>query len=294
MTISTVGVVGAGLMGSGIAQAAAMAGHDVLIHDSNGAQWNSARGAIEGSLAKLVEKGKLSAEALTEARARITFVPDLEAFAACDLVIEAIVESLEPKRALWRALEAICRADTLFATNTSSLSVGDQAVGLAHPERLLGMHFFNPVPMMPLVEVIRSIRTSVDAVEAGLAFARGLGKTAITSRDESGFVVNLLLVPYLIDAVRALERGVGTITDLDAAMKLGAGHPMGPFTLLDFVGLDTVVKIGDIMFDQYREARYAPPPLLRRMVAAGYLGKKNGKGFYDWRGAQPVPMELGL
>lgn len=294
MTISTVGVVGAGLMGSGIAQAAAMAGHDVLIHDSNGAQWNSARGAIEGSLAKLVEKGKLSADALIETRARITFVPDLAAFAACDLVIEAIVESLEPKRALWRQLEGICRADTLFATNTSSLSVGDQAVGLAHPERLLGMHFFNPVPMMPLVEVIRSIRTSADAVEAGLAFARGLGKTAITSRDESGFVVNLLLVPYLIDAVRALERGVGTIADLDAAMKLGAGHPMGPFTLLDFVGLDTVVKIGDIMFDQYRETRYAPPPLLRRMVAAGYLGKKNGQGFYDWRGAQPVPMELGL
>lgn len=294
MSISTVGVVGAGLMGSGIAQAAAMAGHDVLIHDSNGAQWNTARGAIEGSLAKLVEKGKLSAEALTETRARITFVPDLAGFATCDLVIEAIVESLEPKRALWRALEAICRADTLFATNTSSLSVGDQAVGLAHPERLLGLHFFNPVPMMPLVEVIRSIQTSAVAVEAGLAFARGLGKTAITSRDESGFVVNLLLVPYLIDAVRALERGVGTIADLDAAMKLGAGHPMGPFTLLDFVGLDTVVKIGDIMFDQYREARYAPPPLLRRMVAAGYLGKKNGQGFYDWRGAQPVPMELGL
>lgn len=294
MTISTVGVVGAGLMGSGIAQAAAMAGHDVLIHDSNGAQWNSARGAIEASLAKLVEKGKLPAEALTETRARITFVPDLAAFAACDLVIEAIVESLEPKRALWRQLEAVCRADTLFATNTSSLSVGDQAVGLVHPERLLGMHFFNPVPMMPLVEVVRSIRTSAEAIEAGLAFARGLGKTAITSRDESGFVVNLLLVPYLIDAVRALERGVGTVADLDAAMKLGAGHPMGPFTLLDFVGLDTVVKIGDIMFDQYREARYAPPPLLRRMVAAGYLGKKNGRGFYDWHGAQPVPMELGL
>ena len=294
MSIGTVGVVGAGLMGSGIAQAAAMAGHDVLIHDSNGAQWNSARGRIEASLAKLVEKGKLTQEALLATSSRINFVPDLGAFAVCDLVVEAIVESLDAKRALWQRLETICRAETLFATNTSSLSVVDQAVGLQHPERLLGMHFFNPVPMMPLVEVVRSVRTAPEAVEAALEFARGLGKTAITSRDESGFVVNLLLVPYLVDAVHALERGVGTIADIDAAMKLGAGHPMGPFTLLDFIGLDTVVQIGEIMFDQYREARYAPPPLLRRMVAAGYLGKKSGVGFYDWRGAQPVPMELGL
>ncbi len=294
MSIGTVGVVGAGLMGSGIAQATAMAGHDVLIHDSNGAQWNTARGRIEGSLAKLLEKGKLSQEALLATSSRINFVPDLGAFAVCDLVLEAIVESLDAKRALWQRLESICRADALFATNTSSLSVVDQTVGLQHPERLLGMHFFNPVPMMPLVEVVRSVRTSPAAVEAALAFARGLGKTAITSRDESGFVVNLLLVPYLVDAVHALERGVGTIADIDAAMKLGAGHPMGPFTLLDFIGLDTVVQIGEIMFDQYREARYAPPPLLRRMVAAGYLGKKSGVGFYDWRGAQPVPMELGL
>ncbi len=294
MSIGTVGVVGAGLMGSGIAQAVAMAGHDVLIHDSNGAQWNSARGRIEASLAKLVEKGKLTQEALLATSSRINFVPDLGAFAVCDLVIEAIVESLEAKRSLWQRLETICRAETLFATNTSSLSVVDQTVGLHHPERLLGMHFFNPVPMMPLVEVVRSVRTAPEAVETALAFARGLGKTAITSRDESGFVVNLLLVPYLVDAVHALERGVGTIADIDAAMKLGAGHPMGPFTLLDFIGLDTVVQIGEIMFDQYREARYAPPPLLRRMVAAGYLGRKSGVGFYDWRGAQPVPMELGL
>ncbi len=294
MSIGTVGVVGAGLMGSGIAQTVAMAGHDVLIHDSNGAQWNTARGRIESSLAKLVEKGKLTPEALLATSSRINFVPDLGAFAVCDLVIEAIVESLDAKRALWQRLETICRQETLFATNTSSLSVVDQTVGVQHPERLLGMHFFNPVPMMPLVEVVRSVRTAPAAIDAVLEFARGLGKTAITSRDESGFVVNLLLVPYLVDAVHALERGIGTIADIDAAMKLGAGHPMGPFTLLDFIGLDTVVQIGEIMFDQYREARYAPPPLLRRMVAAGYLGKKSGVGFYDWRGAQPVPMELGL
>ncbi len=294
MTQVLVGVVGAGLMGSGIAQAAAVAGHEVLVHDSNGAQWNHARGVIEASLGKLVEKGKLTPEALLAARERIRFVPTLEDLAPCDVVIEAIVETLAPKQALWQALEKVCRTDTLFATNTSSLSVVDQTIGLQHPERLIGLHFFNPVPMMPLVEVVRSVQSSPQAMLAGLEFVAGLGKTAVTTRDESGFIVNLLLVPYLLDAVRALERGVGSMTDIDAAMKLGAGHPMGPFTLLDFVGLDTVVKIGEIIFDQYRETRYAPPPLLRRMVAAGYTGKKSGKGFYDWTGDVPAAMELGL
>jgi 3-hydroxybutyryl-CoA dehydrogenase len=294
VTRAIVGVVGAGQMGSGIAQAAAMAGHVVLVHDSNGAQWNHARGAIEASLAKLVEKGKLTQDALLATRERISFVPDLSDLASCGVVIEDIIESLAPKRALWQRLEAICPSDTIFATNTSSLPVVDQTVGLSHPERLLGMHFFNPVPLMPLVEVVRSVQTSPQAMALALEFVASLGKTAVTTRDESGFIVNLLLVPYLLDAVRALERGIGSMTDIDTAMQLGAGHPMGPFTLLDFVGLDTVVQIGEIMFDQYRETRYAPPPLLRRMVAAGYTGKKSGKGFYDWRGPAPVPMELGL
>lgn len=294
MTIAIVGVVGAGLMGRGIAQAVAQAGHRVLLHDSNGAQWNSARGAIEASLAKFVEKGTLSAEDRVTTLERIAFVPALEELAACDLVVEAIVESLDAKRALWAALERACPAQTRFASNTSSLSITDQAAGLANPGRLCGLHFFNPVPLMPLVEVVRGLETAPTLMDEMLAFVAGLGKTAIATRDESGFVVNLLLVPYLLDAVRALERGVGDVASIDAAMRLGAGHPMGPFTLLDFVGLDTVVRIGDIMFEQYRETRYAPPPLLRRMVTAGRLGKKNGRGFYDWRGSSPVPLELGL
>ncbi|MES2305407.1 MAG: 3-hydroxyacyl-CoA dehydrogenase family protein [Gemmatimonadota bacterium] len=294
MTIRSVAVVGSGLMGSGIAQAAATGGYTVLVHDADAAQWPRARVSIEKSFAKFVEKGQLTGEARDAALARLTFASSLDGLAECDLVIEAIVESLDAKQQLWRALETVCRTDALFATNTSSLSVVDQSVGLAHPERLLGLHFFNPVPMMPLVEVVRSIRTAPAAVEAALGFVHAIGKTPVTARDESGFIVNLLLVPYLIDAVHALEQGRGSIAEIDTAMKLGAGHPMGPLTLLDFVGLDTVVRIGEIMFDQYRETRYAPPPLLRRMVTAGYLGRKSGKGFYDWSGATPVPMELGL
>lgn len=294
MTIRTVGIVGSGLMGSGIAQAAVIGGFEVLIHDADLAQWPRARSGIEKSLAKFVEKGQLAGAARDAALARLQFITTLDELAPCDLVIEAIVEALDAKQALWRRLEAICRPDCAFATNTSSLSVVDQSVGLTHPERLLGLHFFNPVPLMPLVEVVRSVRTAPAVLKAGIAFAKAVGKTAVSTRDESGFIVNLLLVPYLIDAVRALERGSGSIVEIDTAMKLGAGYPMGPFTLLDFVGLDTVVRIGEIMFDQYREARYAPPPLLRRMVTAGYLGKKSGKGFYDWSGTTPVPMELGL
>lgn len=294
MTIATVAVVGAGLMGRGIAQVAAMAGHDVLVHDADPDQWPRALEAVTASLEKFVEKGKLAAAARDEALARLRFTTELAELAAADLVIEAIVENLEAKRQLWTRLEAVCGVDCLFATNTSSLSVVEQGSGLVHPERLVGLHFFNPVPLMPLVEVVRSVATAPTALERATAFVRSLDKTPIPARDESGFVVNLLLVPYLFDAVRMLERGGGTIADIDTAMTLGTGHPMGPFTLLDFVGLDTVVRIGEIMFDQYREARYAPPPLLRRMVAAGYHGRKNGRGFYDWRGAAPQPMELGL
>jgi 3-hydroxybutyryl-CoA dehydrogenase len=294
MAIETVGVVGAGLMGRGIAQVIATAGLVVRVHDSNGAQVNAARGAIEASLAKFVEKGKLTPEARDAALMRLHFVPDLSDLVGCDLVIEAIVEQLEAKRALWATLERLCRAEVPFATNTSSLSVVDQAHGLQHPERLVGLHFFNPVPLMPLVEIVRSIRTAPEIVTAMEAFVHTIGKVPVTARDSSGFIVNLLLVPYLLDAVRALEHGSGSIADIDTAMRLGAGHPMGPFTLLDTVGLDTVVQIGEIMFDQYRDARYAPTPLLRRMVAAGYHGRKNGMGFYDWRGETPVPMELGL
>jgi 3-hydroxybutyryl-CoA dehydrogenase len=188
----------------------------------------------------------------------------------------------------------VCPATTLFASNTSSLAIVDQGVGLKHPERLVGLHFFNPVPMMQLVEVVRSVRTAPEAVARAESFVRSIGRVPVRCRDESGFVVNRLLVPYLLDAVRLLESGGGTIADIDTAMTLGAGHPMGPLALLDFVGLDTVVRIGEIMFDQFRDGRYAPPPLLRRMVAAGHLGRKNGKGFFDWSVQPPAPMELGL
>lgn len=294
MAIKTVGVIGAGQMGSGIAQVIATAGLEVRVFDSNGAQINRARGVIEGSLTRFVQKDKMTNAERDAALGCIRFVPAMADLAGVDLVIEAIIEDLEAKQALWCALENHCGPEVLFASNTSSLSIVDQTVGQSHPERMLGLHFFNPVPMMGLVEVVRSVRTSDHVMTRGVAFVRAIGKTPVTTRDESGFIVNLLLVPYLIDAVRALERGVGSIEDIDAGMRLGAGYPMGPFTLLDVVGLDTVVLIGEIMFDQHRDARYAPPPLLRRMVAAGYLGRKNGKGFYDWSGDQPVPMELGL
>lgn len=294
MTIGTVAVVGAGLMGRGIAQVVAAAGHRVLLHDSDPRQWEGARAAMAGSLARLVEKEKLTAVERDAALQRVSFVEALDACAAADLVIEAIVEDLDAKRELWRRLEATCRDDCIFATNTSSLSVVDQASALQHPGRLLGLHFFNPVPQMPLVEVVRSVATQPAIVVVATEFVRGLGKVPVTTRDESGFLVNLLLVPYLFDAVRLLERGSGGIVEIDTAMTLGAGHPMGPLTLLDFVGLDTVVRIGEIMFDQYRESRFAPPPLLRRMVTAGHLGKKNRRGFYDWSGERPVPLELGL
>lgn len=294
MTIHAVGIVGAGLMGRGIAQVAAVAGHPVLVHDSDAGQWPKAEAAIIASLDKLVEKGRLEVPVRNAAIGRLRFESDLAALGTADLVIEAIVEDLDAKRALWRRLESACGDHVIFATNTSSLSVVDQASGLADPGRLVGLHFFNPVPVMQLVEVVRSVATRPEVVAAATAFVRGLGKVPVATRDESGFLVNLLLVPYLFDAVRLLERGSGSIVDIDTAMTLGTGHPMGPFTLLDFVGLDTVVRIGEIMFDQYREARYAPPPLLRRMVTAGHLGRKNGRGFYDWSGERPVPLELGL
>lgn len=291
---STVAVIGAGLMGRGIAQVAATAGCRVLVHDTDATQWPAALEAITASLDKFVDKGKLTAERRDAALKQLEFHGALDALSGADLVIEAIVEQLDAKRELWRRLEHLCPPTTVFASNTSSLAIVDQAVGLEHPERLVGLHFFNPVPMMQLVEVVRSVRTAPEVIDRAEAFVRAIGRVPVRCRDESGFVVNRLLVPYLLDAVRVLESGSGSIADIDTAMMLGAGHPMGPLTLLDFVGLDTVVRIGEIMFDQYRDARFAPPPLLRRMVAAGHLGRKNGRGFYDWNVQPPIPMELGL
>jgi 3-hydroxybutyryl-CoA dehydrogenase len=292
--IRSVGVLGCGQMGSGIAQVAAAAGFDVTARDLDDDQLARGRRTIEQSLARFVEKGKLAAADRDAALGRIGFTTRLEELARADLVIEAVTEDLETKNRLWTALDGLCPPAVLFASNTSSLSIIAMATVTSRPDRFLGLHFFNPVPLMALVEVVRSVATSAETLEAGTAFVRRLGKEPVAAKDSAGFIVNRLLIPYLLDAVRAVEAGVASVADVDTGMKLGCGHPMGPLTLLDVVGLDTAVKVGEILFDELREARYAPPPLLKRMVLAGWSGKKSGKGFYDWSGEKPVPMELGL
>jgi 3-hydroxybutyryl-CoA dehydrogenase len=279
-------------MGSGIAQVAAVAGFDVLARDVSDDQLARGKKAIDASLGKFVEKGKLAPEIRDAALRRLRFTTSLEELASCDLIIEAVTEDLELKNRMWTALDQVCRPETIFASNTSSLSIIAMAMVTGRADRFLGLHFFNPVPMMPLVEVVRSVATSPETIEAGTAFVRRLGKQPIAARDSAGFIVNLLLIPYLLDAVRAVERGVASIRDVDLGMTLGCGHPMGPLTLLDFVGLDTAVKVGEILYEEFREARYAPPPLLKRMVLAGWLGKKSGRGFYDWSTTPPTPVEL--
>jgi 3-hydroxybutyryl-CoA dehydrogenase len=292
VTIAKVGVLGCGQMGSGIAQVAALGGFDVLARDLEEAQLERGRKNISGSLGKFVEKGKLTAEARDAALGRLRFTTELEQLSSCDLIIEAVTEDLELKNRQWSALDRVCAPATLFASNTSSLSIMAMAAVTGRPDRFLGLHFFNPVPLMPLVEVVRSVATSSETLEAGLAFVRRLGKEPVVAKDSAGFIVNLLLIPYLLDAARAVERGVATIGDVDAGMTLGCGHPMGPLMLLDFVGLDTAVKVGDILFDEFREPRYAPPALLKRMVLAGWLGKKSGRGFYDWSTTPPTPVAV--
>ena len=294
MSISRVGVLGCGLMGSGIAQAAAAAGFPTVARDVAEPLLEKGRAGIAKSLGRLVEKGKLSAQTRDSALARLSFKTDLAALRDCDIVIEAVTEDLELKNGLWRELDRLCPPQTIFASNTSSLTIAEMAVATSRADRFLGLHFFNPVPLMPLVEVVRTVTTSAATVDRVFEFARALGKEPVAAVDSPGFIVNLLLVPYLLDAARALERGTASTVDLDRAMQLGCGHPMGPLTLLDYIGLDTVVRIADIMFDAYREPRYAAPPLLQRMVVAGYHGRKNGRGFYDYSVDPPVPSELGL
>ncbi|HSB54372.1 MAG TPA: 3-hydroxybutyryl-CoA dehydrogenase [Gemmatimonadales bacterium] len=294
MPIQSLGVLGCGLMGSGIAQVAAQAGCTVRVRDTDQGQLAKGRASIEKSTAKLVEKAKLSASEREAALGRISFVTDLAALADSDLIVEAITENLELKNQLWSELDRLCPAKTILTSNTSSLTIAAMAAATTRPDRFAGLHFFNPVPLMALVEVVRTVGTSSETVDRLFEFVRRLGKEPVAARDSSGFIVNLLLVPYILDGIRALERGVASIADLDTAMRLGASHPMGPLTLADFVGLDTLARIGDIMFEEYRETRYAPPPLLRRMVIAGLYGRKNGRGFYDYSKEPPVPMELGL
>jgi 3-hydroxybutyryl-CoA dehydrogenase len=281
-------------MGSGIAQAAATAGFATVVRDVAEPLLVKGRSGITRSLDKLVEKSKLGQAARDGALQRLSFTTDLAELVTCDLVIEAVTEDLELKNALWRELDPRCPPRTIFASNTSSLSIGQMAAVTGRPDRFVGLHFFNPVPLMPLVEVVRAVTTSRETFEVAMDFARRLGKEPIVSRDRSGFIVNLLLVPYLLDAIRALERGVGSIADIDRGMQLGCGHPMGPFALLDFVGLDTAARIAEILFEEYREPRYAPPPLLRRMVTAGRHGRKSGRGFYDYATDPPQPSDPGL
>lgn len=292
--IVRVGVLGCGQMGSGIAQAAAVAGFPTVARDVEEGLLARGERSIQQSLDKLVEKAKLGATDRDAALGRLTFTVDLQDLAACDLIIEAVTESLELKTELWCALDPLCPPRTIFASNTSSLSIGAMAAATGRPDRFVGLHFFNPVPLMPLVEVVRAIATSRETFEAAEAFARRLGKEPIAAQDRSGFVVNRLLVPYLLDAARARESGLASTTDIDRGMQLGCGHPMGPLALLDFVGLDTVVRIAEIMFDEFREPRFAPPPLLRRMVTAGLHGRKSGRGFYDYATNPPTPVDLGL
>jgi len=292
VSIQKVGVAGCGLMGSGIAEVAARAEFDVVVREVDESSVEAGRGRIEKSLGRAVKKEKISAEERDEVLERIRFTTQLDALADRDLVVEAVVEDLEIKNQLFGRLDELCGADTIFASNTSSLTITDMAAAVNRPDRVVGLHFFNPVPVMKLVEVVRTIATSEETFDRAFKFARELGKEPIAARDNSGFVVNLLLVPYMLDAIRQLERGVASMTDMDKAMVLGCGYPMGPFTLCDFVGNDTTLRIAEIMFDEYREERYAPPPLLKRLVAMGRFGRKSGKGFYDYSGDEPVPLPV--
>jgi 3-hydroxybutyryl-CoA dehydrogenase len=292
--ITSVGVLGCGLMGGGIAQTAAAAGFPTAVRDVTQALLQRGEGAIARSLAKLVEKGKLGPSARDGALERLSFTTELDDLRSCDIVIEAVPEDLALKNELWRALDERCPPATIFVSNTSSLPIGAMAAATSRPDRFAGLHFFNPVPLMPLVEVVRAVTTSRETFEQVMTFARRLGKEPLAARDRSGFIVNLLLVPFLMDAVRALEHGVGAAADIDRGMQLGCGHPMGPLALLDFIGLDTAMRIADIMFEEYREPRYAPPPLLRRMVGAGLHGRKNGRGFYDYASDPPLPIDLAI
>lgn len=294
MEIKKVGVVGCGLMGHGITQVSAQAGYDVIVAEADQEKLDAGIGKITRQLARAVEKGRMEQADADAVLGRIQGTLDLNDFADCDLVVEAVTENLDLKLGIWKQLDGIVKDEALFATNTSSLPVINQAACTARPDRFFGLHFFNPVQVMKLVEVIQAITTSDETLEAGLEFGQKLGKLTVRTKDKAGFIVNRLLVPYLLDGIRGLEEGIGTIEEIDAAMKAGAGHPMGPLTLSDFVGLDTLMSISNVMFDEFRERRFAAPPTLRKMVAAGFYGKKNGRGFYDYSGEKPVAINPGL
>ena len=279
-------------MGGGIAEVAAKSGFDVTACEVTDEFLKKGEARIRKSMERAVQKEKLTAEDRDAALQRLSFTTDVSDLQDCDIVIEAIVEELEAKNALFGELDGLCGSGTIFASNTSSLTITDLAAATSRADRFVGMHFFNPVPVMKLVEVVRTIATSDETFDRAFAFSRALGKAPVAAKDNSGFIVNLLLVPYMLDAIRQLERGVAGVEDIDTAMALGCGYPMGPFILCDFVGLDTLNMIGEIMYEEYREARYAPPPLLKRIVAMGRFGRKTGMGFYDWSGDKPTALPL--
>ena len=287
--LSRIGVLGCGLMGHGITQVAAQSGYDVVVREVDQDRLDKGIGRIEKQLARAVEKGRIEQADAEAVRGRITPTLEYGDLADSDLVIEAITEDLPRKLEMWGEVDGLVKPDAFLATNTSSLPVIDQAAATSRPDRFLGLHFFNPVQVMKLLEVIRGVTTSDEAFAVGMAFGQKLGKLTVQTRDTAGFIVNRLLVPYLLDGIRAYEEGVGSIAQIDEAMKAGAGHPMGPLTLADFVGLDTLGSICDVMFDEFRERRFAQPPLLRKMLSAGWYGRKSGMGFYDYAGEEPLP-----
>jgi 3-hydroxybutyryl-CoA dehydrogenase len=292
--IRRVAVLGCGLMGSGIAEVAAKAGYDTHVREVNDDLLARGRDRITKSLDRAVAKGKLEQSVRDEVLGRISFTTSLDDVGDADIVIEAVTEDIELKNEMFRTLDGICVEHAIFASNTSSLVIAGMAAVTSRPERFVGLHFFNPVPVMKLVEVVRTIAVDQDVYRSAFEFARSLGKTPVEAKDTSGFIVNRLLVPYMLDAIRCLEQGLATTEDIDRSMTLGTGYPMGPFTLCDFVGIDTLYFIADIMFEEFREPRFAPPPLLRRMVTLGYYGRKTKKGFYDYSGEAPVATDLGI
>src|SRR6201998_1597556 len=293
MAIQKVGVVGCGLMGSGIAQVSAQAGFQTVVREVSAELVEKGLKGIEKNLARLMEKGTISETAKGEIRGRLRGVTSLDELKGSDVIVEAIIEQLPAKRELFSALDSLCPAHTIFASNTSSLTITEIAAATKRPQRFVGLHFFNPVPVMKLVEVVKTIATDPAVYEEMVSFGAKLGKTPVRAQDGGGFIVNRLLVPYLLDAIRALEEGVGSVVDIDNSMKLGCGYPMGPFTLLDFVGVDPTYYISPIMCDEFKEKRFAAPPLLKRMVLAGWNGKKSGRGFYDYSDpANPKPIQF--
>jgi 3-hydroxybutyryl-CoA dehydrogenase len=292
--IRTVAVLGCGLMGSGIAEVAAKAGYRTKVREINDELAQRGQTSIAKSLGRAVDKGKLDAGARDEILGRISMTTSLEDLSDADIIIEAVTEDIALKNEMFGTLDGVCGEHTIFASNTSSLTIADMAAATNRPHRFVGLHFFNPVPVMKLVEVVKTIAVDADVYGTAFDFARSLGKEPVEAKDTSGFIVNRLLVPYMLDAIRCLEQGLASTEDIDKSMTLGTGYPMGPFTLCDFVGIDTLYYIAEIMFEEFREPRFAPPPLLKRMVTLGMYGRKTKKGFYDYSGEKPVAVDLGI